>query len=104
MPGCCASPLWPNLGGFTSYDDGLRLLRQHPAVCEELRQVLALGLDRAAHVPLPLPGDVPLATHARYRREELLAALDWASLERSARGNITGVAWSEATPDRCADG
>ena len=89
--------LWPNLGGFTSYDDALRLLRQHPAVCEELRQVLALGLDRAAHVPLPLPGDVPLATHARYRREELLAALDWASLQRSAQGNITGVAWAEAT-------
>jgi hypothetical protein len=38
-----------------------------------------------------------LASHAHYRREELLAALDWASLDRSARGNITGVAWAEAT-------
>ncbi|MEJ7774418.1 MAG: DUF3427 domain-containing protein, partial [Nocardioidaceae bacterium] len=89
--------LWPDLGGFTSYGAGLRHLRRHPAVCAELRQVLTLGLERAAHVPLPLPGDVTLATHARYRREELLAALDWASLSRSARGNITGVAWAEAT-------
>lgn len=89
--------VWPDKGGFASYDDGLRHLRGHPAVCEELRQVFALGLDRAAHVPHPLPGEVTLATHARYRREELLAALDWASLERSARGNITGVAWAEAT-------
>ncbi|MCW2778053.1 MAG: type restriction protein res subunit, partial [Frankiales bacterium] len=89
--------LWPDKGGFPSYDDGLRHLRAHPAVCEELRQVFALGLERAAHVPVRLPGEVTLATHARYRREELLAALDWASLERSARGNITGVAWAEAT-------
>jgi superfamily II DNA or RNA helicase/HKD family nuclease len=89
--------LWPNLGGFSSYDAGLAHLRAHPAVCEELRQILDLGLDRASHVPVGLPGEVTLSTHARYRREELLAALDWASLSRSARGNITGVAWAEAT-------
>ncbi len=89
--------LWPNKGGHASYDDGLRHLREHPAVCEELRQVFALGLDRAAHVPNPLAGDITLATHARYRREELLAALDWTSMERSARGNITGVAWAPTT-------
>ena len=89
--------LWPDLGGFSSYEAGLRHLRGHPGVCAELRQVLALGLDRAAHVSIPLDSAVTLATHAHYRREELLAALDWASFERSARGNITGVAWSEAS-------
>lgn len=92
--------LWPNKGGFTSYQAGLEHLRQHPAVCDELRQLFAIGLDGARHLPHPLGEGlqhVPLASHAHYRREELLAALGWASLERSARGNITGVAWSEET-------
>nr|WP_218566421.1 DEAD/DEAH box helicase [Vallicoccus soli] len=92
--------LWPNTGGFAHYEEGLDRLRRNPAVCEELRQVVALGLDSARHTPRSL-GDglqhVPLASHARYRREEILAALGWASLERSARGNITGVAWAEET-------
>lgn len=90
--------LWPNKGGFSSYEEGFRHLRAHPGVCEELRQVVELGLARAAHVPIPITRQgITLATHARYRREELLAALDWASLTRSARGNITGVAWAEST-------
>ncbi len=89
--------LWPDRGGFDSFESGLRYLRLHRAVCEELQQVLAVGLSNTAHVGLPLNGEVTLATHAHYRREELLAALDWASLDRSARGNVTGVAWAEAT-------
>ena len=40
---------------------------------------------------------VPVFSHARYRREEILAALDWASLKRAARGHATGVAWAPAT-------
>ncbi|MGN6330723.1 MAG: DUF3427 domain-containing protein [Motilibacteraceae bacterium] len=92
--------LWSNGGGFASYEEGLAQLRQHPAVCAELRELVALGVDQARHLPQGLGEGlqhVPLATHARYRREEILAALGWASLERSARGNITGVAWAEET-------
>ncbi len=89
--------VWPNGGGHHSYQAGLAALRTHPAICAELEQVIALGLSRAQHVARPVNGDVTLAAHAHYRREELLAALDWASLDRSARGNITGVAWAEAS-------
>ncbi len=92
--------LWPDKGGFESYQGGLEHLRRHPAVCDELQQLVAIGLDEARHLPRSLGeglNHVPLASHAHYRREELLAALDWASMERSARGNITGVAWAEAT-------
>lgn len=92
--------LWPNKGGFESYQAGLEHLRRHPAVCDELRQLVAIGLDQARHLPQSLGKGlqhVPLVSHAHYRREELLAALDWATMERSARGNITGVAWAEAT-------
>ena len=92
--------LWPNNGGYSSYDEGLQQLRRHPSVCAELRELVALGLDSARHLPQSLGEGlqhVPLASHAHYRREEILAALDWASLERSARGNITGVAWAQPT-------
>ncbi|MEP7021622.1 MAG: DUF3427 domain-containing protein, partial [Pseudonocardiales bacterium] len=92
--------LWPNKGGFATYEEGLQHLRRHPAVCAEIRELVALGLDRGRHLPRSLGEGlqhVPLASHAHYRREEILAALGWATMERSARGNITGVAWAEET-------
>jgi hypothetical protein len=92
--------LWPNKGGFASYQAGLEHLRQHPATCAEAREVMAYGLDRARLSPRSLGEglqDVPLLSHARYRREEILAALDWATWERAARGHFTGVAWAETT-------
>ncbi len=91
--------LWPNAGGFESYQAGFDALSQHSAVRDELRQVVALGLANAEHVPLPLEAglqQVPLATHARYTREEVLAALDWASLSRKPSSFVAGVVWSEA--------
>ena len=38
---------------------------------------------------------MPLQSHAHYRREEILAALDWASLDRKASGHATGVVWAD---------
>jgi hypothetical protein len=58
-----------------------------------------LGLAGAAHVPLPLEAgmqQVTLQAHARYSREEVLAALDWASLARKPSSFVAGVVWSEA--------
>ncbi|MDX6223884.1 MAG: hypothetical protein QOE64_260, partial [Frankiales bacterium] len=43
--------LWPDRGGHQSYQDGLDHLRRHPAVCAEIRELVALGLDCARHVP-----------------------------------------------------
>jgi superfamily II DNA or RNA helicase/HKD family nuclease len=88
--------LWPDRGGFDSYQAGLAQLRRHPAVCAEIAELVRLGLDRARHVPRPLGEGllhVPLLSHAHYRREEVLAALGWASETRKARGHATGVAW-----------
>jgi hypothetical protein len=90
--------LWPDRADFPSYQAGLEHLRRHPAVCAEIRELVALGLDRSRHVPASLGEGlqhVPMASHARYRREEILAALDWASLDRKAYGHSGGVVWSE---------
>ena len=89
--------LWPDRGGFCGYDEGLAHLRTHPAVVEELRQLMALRVDASRLLPESLGGrldTLPLRSHANYRRDEILAAIGWASLERKSRGHASGVAWS----------
>jgi superfamily II DNA or RNA helicase/HKD family nuclease len=89
---------WRNAGGFDSFADGLRHLRRHPAVCNEVLQILELGLARARHVTRPLEAglqQVTLRTDARYSLEEVLAALDYCSLERLPSSFREGVLWAE---------
>jgi superfamily II DNA or RNA helicase/HKD family nuclease len=92
--------LWPSGGKLGSYEEGLRLLAQHPAVPAEILEVLNMVEERIAHVPVamtsPAFADVPLFVHARYSREELLAGLGYASLERVPRGDMVGVRFVEA--------
>ncbi|MDL9948973.1 DUF3427 domain-containing protein [Gordonia sp. ABSL11-1] len=88
--------LWSDLGGFTSYDQGFDALRVHPAVCEEIEQLLTVAADGIHHVPRAVTDtadDLPLLTHAQYRREEVLAAIGFANLQRKARGQAGGVTW-----------
>ena len=76
--------LWPDGGGFPSYAAGLAALRAEPAVREDLRAVVELGLEGAEHVTCRLTGDLagrPLRVHARYSREEIVAALDYVALD-----------------------
>ncbi|MEU0469255.1 DUF3427 domain-containing protein [Amycolatopsis sp. NPDC006131] len=92
--------LWPKRRDFPSYRAGLEHLRRHPAVCAEIDELVALGLDRARHVPASLGEGlqhVPLAGHSRYRREEILAALGYATLQRVPGNHVSGVAWCEDT-------
>lgn len=91
--------LWPNGGGHDSYQAGFDALQAHAAVRDELQQVVALGLAHADHIPLPLEAglqQVTMRTHASYSREEVLAALDWASLTRTPSSFVAGVVWSDA--------
>jgi superfamily II DNA or RNA helicase/HKD family nuclease len=76
--------LWPS-GEFTSYDAGLASLRSEAAVRDELRSVIDVTFDQARHVtvaPRDVLAGLNLRIHARYQREEILAALGHASLAR----------------------
>jgi len=76
--------LWPN-GGFTSFAAGLRALRGEEAVRDEIRSVIDIAFDDARHLTTHAGGrlhDLNLRIHARYQREEILAALGHASLTR----------------------
>ncbi|MPZ00567.1 MAG: DUF3427 domain-containing protein [Actinophytocola sp.] len=92
--------VWPKRGGFASYPAGLAHLRRHRAVCAEIAELIDVAVNRARHVPIPLDGElasVPLVSHACYLREEILAALGYATLRRPPGGHTTGVAWCPAS-------
>ncbi|WP_406833213.1 DUF3427 domain-containing protein [Pedococcus sp. KACC 23699] len=96
--------IWPDGGGFESYDEGLTALRTEPAACEDLRSVIGVGLYGAARLTSPLQGELSaraLRVHARYTREELVAALDYVSIDgRKPNSFREGVLFaSEARSD-----
>lgn len=76
--------LWPDGGGFESYAAGLAALGNEPAVREDLRAVIELGLERAERVTSRLSGELalrPLRVHGQYTREEIVAALEYVSID-----------------------
>jgi hypothetical protein len=93
--------LWDDAGGFQTYDAGLDYLRGYQFVCSEIRQLAALGVTRSKHAAKGLGSGlqhIPLLTHATYRREEILAALEYSSLEKGKNvQHREGVAWCPAT-------
>ena len=92
--------VWPDGGGHRSIESGLGALRRERALREELTSVVDLSFDAARHRALELEGElaeVPLRVHARYQREEILTALDYASLRRGPTTVRQGVAYSHAT-------
>lgn len=94
--------LYPNGGGFDGTAAGLNVLREE-AVADEMMQVVDIAFD-AAHRSTTALGDlladlrdVPLAVHATYSREEILAGLGWTSEKRTPATMREGVAWCEET-------
>jgi superfamily II DNA or RNA helicase len=77
--------LYPGGGGFSDYAAGLSALHREPAVRDEMAALIELGVDRTRHLPSRLAGrlgGLPLRVHARYQREEILAALGHATPQR----------------------
>lgn len=90
---------FPNGGGFESYQAGLSAIRDEAAVAAELSSVLDLVFDSTRHGAKRLSGplaDAPLQVHASYQREEILAALDYANLQRKPTSMMQGVAYAES--------
>jgi superfamily II DNA or RNA helicase/HKD family nuclease len=83
--------LWYDGGGYASVPDGLAALSREVAVRRELGAVVDISFEAARHVALPLPPDlahIPLKVHARYQREEILAALDFPRNPNSFREGV----------------
>ena len=70
--------------------------RAAPALRDELREVIDLSFSRTSTLAVDLDGalaDLPLQVHASYRRDEVLAALGWATLDRSPSIMREGVVY-----------
>jgi hypothetical protein len=80
----------------TSLADGLALVRAHPQIRAELGELLGMLDERVDHVhePLRTEPDVPLQIHARYTRDEILAAFGVGDVAKVAPWQ-TGVYWAE---------
>ena len=93
--------LFPNGGGFGNAQEALQIVRGQ-AVADEMRQVIDIAFDGARRSTsalgqlIPELSAVPLAVHASYSREEILAALSFASLNRTPSTMREGVAWCPA--------
>lgn len=90
-------PAQPELAGRTC----LRRLVFSRSVCREIRQVVKLGVAASKHAAKSLGAGlqhIPLLSHATYRREEVLAALQYGSPEQDKNvQHREGVAWCPAT-------
>lgn len=87
---------WPN-GDGGSVAEGLDEIRSNEVLRRELDQLLAVTSSSGRLTPRRLEGElerVPLRTHARYSREELLAALGMGVKEKPQPGYFReGVKW-----------
>lgn len=83
--------LWSDGGGFASVSEGFVAIQKEAATRAEISAVVELSYEAARHVPVALPSaldGVPLLVHARYQREEILAALDFPRNPNSFREGV----------------
>lgn len=83
--------LWYDGGGHESIESGLAVLRSEQATRAEIASVVDISFEAARHVTIGLGGDladIPLLVHARYQREEILAALDFPRTPNSFREGV----------------
>lgn len=92
---------WDNGGGYASYDEGLDRIRAYGYLVQELRAAFRRGVARSPHAPKGLPmglQQIPIYSHAAYWRSEVLAALEYGSLEQGKGvSHREGVAWCSQT-------
>lgn len=93
--------LFPNGGGFDSAADGIKAVHAED-IADEMKQIVDIAFDAARRSTYslddgePTLSEVPLALHATYSREEILAALGWTAEGRSPATMREGVAWCPA--------
>ena len=83
--------LWSDGGGHDSFADGFARYVVSSRPAREIASVVDLSFDAARHVAVELGGDlaeIPLRVHARYQREEILAALDFPRNPNSFREGV----------------
>jgi len=85
--------IWQTAGGFPSLETSIREIGKNQILIDEIVEVLELLIDRIAfkEVEVDLPYSQPLKVHARYTRDQVLAAFRFSTFARKSP-NREGVA------------
>lgn len=75
--------VWQRAGGFESLEHSIRAIGMNKFLVSEIIQVLEILLDRIDFMEfdISLPYDQPLMVHARYTRDQILAAYRFSTFE-----------------------
>lgn len=82
---------------FPNFSDAVELLAEYPSVLDEIQELMEAASNNIEMLPIPLGrglDSLPLRSHARYQREELLSGLKWTSMDRRPGTHREGVLWS----------
>src|SRR5690554_7166893 len=90
--------IWQKAGGFASLELSIRELGRNKTLVEEMVEVLELLEDGVDFKELDFvyPYPQPLKVHARYTRDQILAAFGFSTFEKKS-SNREGVAFNKAT-------
>jgi superfamily II DNA or RNA helicase len=78
--------VWQSAGGFDSLEKSIRQIGKNKILVNEIIQVIEILIDRVdfKEVDIQLPYNQPLKVHARYTRDQILAAFKLSTFERKS--------------------
>lgn len=78
--------IWQNAGGFDSLQESIRSIGKNKVMVEEIVEVLEILIDQIdfKEIDIQLPYRQPLKVHARYTRDQILAAFELSTFERKS--------------------
>lgn len=78
--------IWQAAGGFASLEQSIREIGKNKAMVEEIIEVLEILIDQIdfKEMEINLPYNQPLKVHARYTRDQILAAFRLSTFERKS--------------------
>lgn len=88
--------VWQSASGFNSLEESINQIGENKVLVEEIIEVLEILSDRVdfKEIDIELPYQQPLKVHARYTRDQILAAFGDSSFDRKS-SNREGVAFIE---------
>jgi superfamily II DNA or RNA helicase len=78
--------VWQSAGGFDSLEKSIKAINKNKVLVKEIIEVLELLIDKVdfKEIDIQLPYNQPLKLHARYTRDQILAAFGLSTFDRKS--------------------
>ena len=88
--------VWQKAKGFKSLEESIRAIGRNKVLIDEIIQILEILIDQIdfKEIPIDLPYIQPLKLHARYTRDQILAAFGFSTFEKKSSSR-EGVAFNK---------